>query len=82
MSQCGLINYKLLTQQQQEQLITLQAQLQALQKRMGGTVATVSTEVAKLQIFDRTSSQVSGFVMACILYSRMKMRGATVEKQI
>ena len=30
MSQCGSINYKLLAQQQQEQLITLQMQLQAL----------------------------------------------------
>jgi len=30
MSQHGLINYKLLAQQQQEQLAALQAQLQAL----------------------------------------------------
>jgi len=50
-----------------------------LQERLGKEAAIVST---KLQIFDGTSSQVSGFVMACKLYSRMKMWRAKVEKQI
>ena len=49
---------------------------------MGGRAATASTEVAKPQIFDRTSSQISEFVMTCRLYDRMKIKGATVEKQI
>jgi len=33
-------------------------------------------------VFDGTPSKVSGFVMACRLYIRMKMRGTAVEEQI
>ena len=42
----------------------------------------MSIEVTKPQVFDETSSQVSGFVIVCRLYIRMKMRGMVVEEQI
>ena len=47
-----------------------------------GAVVATSTKVAKLQVFDRTSSKVLRFVMVCRLYIRMKIRRAVVEKQI
>ena len=42
----------------------------------------MSIKVAKLQVFDGTSSQVSGFVTAYRLYIMIKMREAAVEEQI
>ena len=63
----------------------MQAQFQALAERKVGGVGVavvISTEVARLQVFDRTLSKVSGFVTACRLYIRMKMRRITVEEQI
>jgi len=39
-------------------------------------------EVAKLQIFDGMSSKVTGFITACKLYIRMRMREELVEGQV
>jgi len=39
-------------------------------------------EVAKLAIFNREAARVGGFIMACRLFLRTKLREATVEEQV
>jgi len=39
-------------------------------------------EVVKPPIFDGTSSKITGFITACKLYMRMRMREESVEGQI
>ena len=48
--------------------------------RAGGEAAGL--EVAKLQVFDRTPLKVLGFVVACKLYGKAKMREMPMEEQI
>ena len=69
----------------------MQVQIQALLTAQGGAgtgeEATGSNmgshmEVAKPAIFNREAGKVGGFITACRLFLKMKLRGATVEEQV
>jgi len=49
---------------------------------IGGTPEESNIEMAKLPIFNRKAEKVRGFITVCRLYLRIRMRRATVEKQI
>jgi len=79
--------------QQQEQLAAMQVQIQALLAAEGGRARSAERgimgsnigsqmKVAKPAIFNRKAERVGGFVIACRLYLKMKMREATVEEQV
>ena len=70
-------DYPTIIRQLQEQITTLSKQVAA---RAGEAAAGL--EVAKLQVFNGTPSKVSGFMTACKLYRKAKMRGVPVEEQI
>ena len=73
--------------------MAMQAQIQALlaaggggiesteRKTMGSNIGS-QMEVAKPAIFNGEVGRVGGFVIACRLYLRMKMREAIVEEQV
>ena len=69
----------------------MQVQIQALLAAQGGVggggAGTGSNtgahmEVAKPAIFNGETGKVGGFIMACRLYIKMRLRGNTVEEQI
>ena len=68
-------DYPTIIRQLQEQITTLSEQVAG---RTGGEAAGL--EVAKPQVFDGTPSKVSGFVTACKLYGKAKLRGVPVEE--
>ena len=83
------LNLHEIIRQQQEQLAAMQAQIQALLAAQGGAgggaergLTGSKVEVATPAIFNREAGKVGGFIMACRLFVRMKLRGATVEEQV
>jgi len=78
--------------QQHKQLEAMQVQIQALlavtrgagstEREVTGSNMGPHMEVAKPAIFNREAGKVGGFVITYRLYIRMKMREATVEKQV
>ena len=68
----------------------MQAQIQALLAQAGGAGGTGGErgttgshmEVAKPAIFNGEAGRVGGFITACRLYIKMKLRGNTVEEQV
>jgi len=85
-------NLHAIIQQQQEQMAAMQAQIQALLAAVGGgagaggaaigTNAGFQMEVAKPAIFNGEAGRVGGFVSACKIYIKNKLRGETVEGQV
>jgi len=83
------INLHEVIQQQQKQLAVMQAQIQALLAAAGGAGSTEMgsnmgphMEVAKPAIFNGEAEKVGGFITACRLFLRIKLRGTMVEEQV
>ena len=85
------INLHEIIRQQQEQLAAMQAQIQALLAVQAGTGVGGATmgpntgahmEVAKPAIFSGEAGRVGGFITACKLYIKMRLRGNMVEEQV
>jgi len=81
------LNFQEIIRQQQEQMAVMQAQIQALLAQAGGAGGERGTtgsqmEVAKPAIFNGEAGRVGGFITACRLYIKMKLRGNTVEEQV
>jgi len=83
------INLHEIIRQQQEQLVVMQVQIQALLAAQGGAEGEAMgsnsgphIEVAKPAIFNGEVGKVGGFIMVCRLFLRMKLRGSMVEEQV
>jgi len=66
--------------------VWIQALLAAAERAIGGIEREMAEgyqmEVAKPAIFSGEAGKVGGFITACRLYLRMKMREAMVEEQV
>jgi len=87
------INLHEIIRQQQEQLAAMQIQIQVLlvaqgeaeggaEGEVGGPNMESNMEVAKPAIFNGKAGKVGGFITACRLFVRMKLRGTSVEEQV
>jgi len=85
------INFQEIIRQQQEQMAVMQAQIQALLAAAGGAGGETGRrgsdteshmEVAKPAIFNGEAGRVGGFIVACRLYIKIRLRGNMVEEQI
>ena len=72
-------------------MAVMQVQIQVLLVQAGGAGGERETmgsnmgshmEVAKPAIFNREVGRVGGFITACRLYIKMKLRGNIVEEQV
>ena len=71
-------------------MAAMQAQIQALLAAQGGAggggtergTTGPKVEVATPAIFNGEAGKVGGFITACRLFVRMKLRGVTVEEQV
>ena len=71
-------------------MAVMQAQIQALLAAQGGVggggvergTTGPKVEVATPAIFNGEAGKVGGFIIACRLFVRMKLRGAMVEEQV
>ena len=72
-------------------MAVMQVQIQALLAAAGGVGGErgamepnmgSNIEVAKPAIFSREAGKVGGFITACRLYIKMKLRRNTVEEQV
>ena len=69
-------------QMQTQALLTATRVVAAAAAAAEGPNVGSNIKVAKLLIFSRKAEKVEGFITACRLYLRMKMREAAVEEQI